>query len=82
MKLSRTKRNILIASASLLIIAAVLVTLLLISGGEDEPSVYRYGDFEYTVLENGRLEITDYLGDAKDVKIPTAIEGRSVYSIG
>ena len=41
-----------------------------------------YGDFEYDVLDDGTVEITDYNGSAKTVDIPTKIDGMSVTSIG
>ena len=84
MKLSRTNRNILIAVLAVLLAAIVMLVLFLAlrNDGDGEPAVYMYGDFEYIVLENGKLEIIDYLGDASIVDIPDAITGRSVYSIG
>ena len=41
-----------------------------------------YGDFEYDVLDNGTVEITDYNGSAETVDIPAKIDGKSVTSIG
>ena len=40
------------------------------------------GDFEYTVLDNGTSEITNYKGTATDLSIPSTIDGYSVTSIG
>lgn len=40
------------------------------------------GDFEYTVLEDGTVEITDYTGLATVVNIPLQIDGFNVSSIG
>ena len=40
------------------------------------------GDFEYDVLEDGTVEITDYTGDAAEVNIPSEIAGKKVTSIG
>jgi hypothetical protein len=39
-------------------------------------------DFEYTILDNGKIEIASYIGTDYEIVIPSAIEGRSVYSIG
>ena len=54
-----TKRNkiYIICAAVLFLLAALCVSLVLIfSGGEAEPrEVFSYGDYKYTVLENGRL---------------------------
>ena len=41
-----------------------------------------YGDFEYSVLDDGTVEITDYNGSAKTVDIPAEINGKSVTNIG
>ena len=45
-------------------------------------SAETYGDFEYSVLYDGTVEITDYNGNAKTVDIPEKIDGKSVTSIG
>ena len=41
-----------------------------------------YGDFEYGVLDDGTVEITDYKGSAEKVDIPDKINGKSVTRIG
>ncbi len=41
-----------------------------------------YGDFEYGVLDDGTVEITDYNGSAEKVDIPAEIDGKSVTRIG
>ena len=41
-----------------------------------------YDDFKYSVLDNGTVEITQYVGKSKDVTIPSTINGYSVSSIG
>ena len=82
MKLSRNKIIIAVTSAVLLLaVAALILFLTLRDNEEDIPEVYRYGDFEYIILENERLEIVSYLGDAQKVDLPDAISGRSVYSV-
>ena len=40
------------------------------------------GDYEYTVLEDGTVEITGYIGSDTEIVIPSEIEGKSVTSIG
>lgn len=39
-------------------------------------------DFEYTVLDDGTIEITAYLGNAVNLTIPSKIDGYTVSSIG
>ncbi len=41
-----------------------------------------FGDFRYEILENGTVEITDYLGGAEKLTIPSQIDGKKVTSIG
>ena len=45
-------------------------------------SAQTYGDFEYGVLDDGTVEITDYNGSAEKVDIPEKIDGKSVTGIG
>ena len=45
-------------------------------------SAETYGDFEYSVRDDGTVEITDYSGSAEKVDIPEKIDGKSVTSIG
>ena len=40
------------------------------------------GDFNYKVLDDGTVEITDYNGDGKEVTIPDTIAGKKVTIIG
>ncbi len=41
-----------------------------------------YGDFEYTVLDDGTVEIRKYNGSDTDVNIPSKIDEKKVTSIG
>lgn len=41
-----------------------------------------YGNFGYGILDDGTVEITDYIGSAENVDIPAEIDGKSVTSIG
>ncbi len=40
------------------------------------------GDYEYKVLDNGTVEITDYTGDAAKLSIPATLGGKKVTGIG
>lgn len=42
----------------------------------------QYGDFEYEIMEDNTIEITDYLGESGVVVIPDQINGMDVVSIG
>jgi len=59
-------------------IAAVVSVLALTFGASAETS----GDYEYRVLGDGTIEITDYTGTATELVIPSEIDGYKVISIG
>ena len=40
------------------------------------------GDYEYSVLDDGTVEITDYTGSATNLTIPATIGGKKVTSLG
>ena len=39
-----------------------------------------YGNFGYGILDDGTVEITDYIGSAENVDIPAEIDGKSAFS--
>lgn len=40
------------------------------------------GDYQYEVLDDGTISITDYLGASTTVDIPSKIDGKTVTKIG
>ena len=56
--------------------AAIVVICAVCAGAET------YGDFEYSVLGDGTVEITGYNGSAEKVDIPKTIDGKTVTKIG
>ncbi len=65
---------------SLLISLAVILTALPLAGVTAFAEVS--GDFEYTILEDGTAEITDYTGNAETLEIPSKLDTYTVTSIG
>ena len=66
-------------------ISVVLALLMLVSVFAVAPitaSAGTNGDFEYEVLDDGTAEITDYSGSAKELTIPSQLNGYTVTSIG
>ena len=61
---------------SLVTFAAMVVICAVCAGAET------YGDFEYSVRDDGTVEITGYSGSAEKVDIPEKIDGKSVTRIG
>ena len=60
-----------------LVTFAAMAVLCAVCAGADT-----YGDFNYSVLDDGTVEITKYIGSAEKVDIPEKINGKSVTSIG
>ena len=56
---------------------AVMAVVCAVGAGAE-----KYGDFEYSALDDGRVKITGYNGGAETVVIPDTIDGKSVTSIG
>jgi hypothetical protein len=53
-----------------------------IQAGAEEEEFLTYGDYEYTLLEDGTVEIMYYIGEEEDLEIPAEIDGKAVTSIG
>ncbi len=71
-----TRRKIL----SLFLSLAMILTALPLAGVTAFAATS--GDFEYTILEDGSAEITDYTGSAETLEIPSKLDGYTVTSIG
>ena len=83
--LKLTKKQLIIISAAAVCIAALVLALALaLFFGKEIPEreVFNYGDFGYIIKDDGRVEIVSYAGTDTEVVVPTAIDGRSVTSIG
>ncbi|MGN0624414.1 MAG: leucine-rich repeat protein [Oscillospiraceae bacterium] len=52
------------------------------SGSVIEASAETYGDFEYSILDDGTVEISGYTGSDSKLVIPGTIDGKKVTSIG
>ena len=55
----------------------IMAVLCVVSVGAET-----YGDYEYTVLDDGTVSITKYNGTAAELTIPSAIDGKTVTTIG
>ena len=58
---------------------AIMTVVCAVAAGAEN---YSYGDFSYTVLDDGTVKITDYNGSAEKIDIPAEIDGKSVTNIG
>lgn len=60
----------------------LFTTLVMIVLFAFSASAESYGDYEYTVLENGTVEITGYTGVEGEVVVPSEIDGMAVTGVG
>lgn len=74
----RIRRSLLFVMWMLCVIGFVHCNVLSISAEE----LVTEDGYEYTVLEDGTVEITGYTGTDTELVIPSEIEGKSVTSIG
>ena len=68
----RLMKNLMLVLAVVMLCFAVGVTA----------SAENWGDYEYIVLDDGTVEISQYMGNESKVEIPSEIDGMSVSSIG
>ena len=81
-KLLKPKYIIIFGCLCLILASALVVSLTRPDKPTPERTVYLHGDFEYVVREDGRLEITKYIGTDTEINVPSAISGKTVASIG
>ena len=55
---------------------------VILASAEEETEVLTFGDYKYTLLEDGTVEIAKYIGSDTVVEIPDEIDGVAVTSIG
>ncbi|MBQ9376127.1 MAG: leucine-rich repeat protein [Ruminococcus sp.] len=69
-------KTISILTAIIMVISMVTILPVMTVSAET------YGDYEYTVIEDGTVEITKYNGSATTLDIPSEIDGKAVTQIG
>lgn len=52
------------------------------SGDDYELETYTSGDFEYTLLSSSTIRIFNYKGSAKELTVPSKLDGKTVIRIG
>ena len=65
-----------------LLIAAVMCLLVSLNVLAEEPEKYKFGDYEYTLLDDGTVEIIHFFSENEEIAVPEQIEGYEVTSIG
>ena len=81
----KAKIAIIIASVLMGIGLVVGLVFMIISLWPIEPAprvVFAYGEFDYVILDDDSVEIVDYHGAERNIRIPTVIDDREVSSIG
>ena len=64
------------------VVLAIIMVVCALPAFSFETKAETSGDYEYEFLEDGTIEITEYLGDNTDVVIPSKIDGYDVTQIG
>jgi hypothetical protein len=76
--MTRKKRNILI----ILVIVVALVAIIALVAINNKDQDYSEGDYKYSILEDGTVEITEYLGSETEIDIPSELGGMPVSKLG
>ena len=66
----------------LVVLFICVVSVFVVGFGGIEANAATSGDYTYTVLSDGTVEITDYTGSDTTLSIPSEIDGKVVTSIG
>ena len=64
------------------VVASIFMLLVIMVGFKLTANAATSGDFEYEVLADGTVGITEYKGNSKNVTVPATISGKKVTSIG
>ena len=80
MKKILNKKCLIAALCAVLALATVLILFFVLGDKEvPERTVYISGDFEYVAIDEHNVEIVGYVGDSKNVSIPTALNGKILF---
>lgn len=67
---------------SVLLVLVMLCTCWTGAVAEEEREIFTSGDYEYTLLDDGTVEITKYSGSAEEITISEVIDSKAVTQIG
>jgi len=67
---------------SIMLCILMMLSAVMTGGVAANAETLKSGDFEYTVLSDGGVEISNYTGTATEVTVPEKIDGKNVESIG
>mgnify|MGYP003255933478 FL=1 len=67
---------------SLLMVVVMMCACWTGAGADEERKTFKSGDYQYALLDDGTVEITNYSGYAKKLTIPNMLNGKKVTSIG
>ena len=67
---------------SLLMVVVMMCACWTGAGADEKRKTFTSGDYEYALLDDGTVEITNYSGYAKKLTIPNMLNGKKVTSIG
>lgn len=80
-KMKTIKKSVSIMLSALILIS-IFTVIPITANANAEDDYYTSGDYKYTVLEDGTAKITEYIGSAAEVNIPSELDGKKVTVIG
>ena len=84
----KSKKITALILAAMLAVSSSAAMAVTVSAEEDTAVAYSssdtksWGDYDYQVLDDGTVEITDYKGSDTNLVIPSEIDGKKVTSVG
>ena len=70
---------------SITLILALFISIFTLSAEAKKSQTvktYTSGDYKYQIQKNGKLKITEYIGNADDVTVPAELDEKKVETIG
>lgn len=71
----------LIKSVIMIVLISIFVGNMIVTSAQEE-TIFKSGNYEYTILEDNTIEITRYIGKEAEVVVPSNLDGMEVTSIG
>ncbi|MGN1138320.1 MAG: leucine-rich repeat domain-containing protein, partial [Ruminococcus sp.] len=81
MKNIKTQKLLAVLLTAVMLISTICI-MPVSAATDEETTTITSGDFQYTILSDGTVEIAKYTGSATDMTIPTDLDGKKVSRIG
>ena len=71
-----------VAMLAMVVCSVVFTRMVDAEASEDIKEILTSGDYEYCILDDGTIQITNFYGSADQLEIPDEIDGKMVSEIG